>query len=366
VNLQKLGAFLKSYLFIRLLLNAVFLYIWISGTARNVAQSAVQGEARDQLVFHAVVYNALLFATLYINTLLFIPKLLLRKKYLAYAGCLLLSIGLHTTILVFYREYIIDHVPGVKVYDFSYYSAFTRTDRERTLAFFWFLFYNTSSFTIIQFSLIFLGQHFFLAIRQNELIRQQQTEIELSVLKSQINPHFLFNVLNSIYSLALQKSNETPEVVMRLSEILRYMLYEAKQELVPLQREIQMLLDYTDIERMRLNEDQRLEMTCSSDCERPYKIAPLLLIPFVENAIKHGTNTLAENAFVAIDLRVENGTLHFSCRNNFKPQPASRDGGLGLENIRKRLQLLYPGQHILTIDHQPTLFDVSLSIQLHL
>jgi two-component system LytT family sensor kinase len=366
VNLQKLGSFLKSYLFLRLLLNAIFLYVWIAGTVANFRLSTVSGNARNQLEMHAVVYNALLLATLYLNTLIFIPRLLLQKKYLGYGCGLLLSVLLHTVILLFYREYIVDHIPGVSVHDFSYYSAFVRQSREHTLQFFWFLFYNTSAFTVIQFSLIFLGQHFFIAIRQNEIIRQQQTEMELSVLKSQINPHFLFNVLNSIYSLSLKKSDDTPEVVMRLSEILRYMLYEAKHELVPVQREIQTVLDYADIERMRLSDDQTLNLRISDDRKLPFRIAPLLLIPFVENAIKHGTNTVAEAAFVEIDIRVLEETLYFSCSNNFKPQPRPRDSGLGLENIRKRLQLLYPGKHVLHIHHQENVFDVSLSIQLSL
>lgn len=236
MNLEKISTFFKSYLFIRILLNAIFLYLWISGTATNFNLSGVTGDNRALLLFHTIVYNCSLLATLYINTLLFIPRFLLKKKYLIYALCVLFSIFVHTVILVFYREYILDRIPGIKTYDFSYYSAFTRSNRENTLKFFLSTFYNSSCFTVMQFSLVFLGQHFFIAVRQNELIKRQQTEIELSVLKSQINPHFLFNVLNSIYSLSLQKSDQTPEVVMRLSEILRYMLYEARHEFVPLKK----------------------------------------------------------------------------------------------------------------------------------
>jgi len=363
MSLQKIGAFLRSYLFIRILLNAIFLYIWIRGTVHNFNLSGVTGHARSLLLLHSVLYNSALLATLYINTLVFIPRFLLRKKYLVYAAGLLLSILLHTSVLVFYREYILDLIPGIKTYDFSYYSAFTRSDRTHTLSFFLYLFYSSSSFIVIQFSLIFLGQHFFIAVRQNELIRQQQTEIELSVLKSQVNPHFLFNVLNSIYSLSLRKSDQAPEVVMKLSEILRYMLYEAKYEFVPLKKEIQMLRDYTGIERMRLSSGQALSFHCD-DRISAYQIAPLLLIPFVENAVKHGTNSMAEDAFIAIDIKMTGDTLRFSCKNNYKPLPAHKDSGLGLENVRKRLQLLYPAKHILDIKQQNNIFEVLLSIQL--
>ncbi len=365
MSLQKTGAFLRSYLFIRLLLNAIFLYFWIRGTAGNFNLSGVTGEAQELLLLHTLLYNTALLATLYINTLLFIPRFLLRKKYFIYAIGLLLSLVLHTAILVFYREYILDRIPGIKTYDFSYYSAFTRSSRTHTLSFFLYTFYSSSCFTIIQFSLVFLGQHFFIAVRQNELIRQQQTEIELSVLKSQVNPHFLFNVLNSIYSLSLQKSDQTPEVVMRLSEILRYMLYEAKYEFVPLKKDIQMLRDYADIEKMRLSSGQVLRFCCDQRITA-YQIAPLLLIPFVENAVKHGSNSMAEDAFVDIDISMADDTLRFSCKNNYKPLPSREDSGLGLENVRKRLQLLYPGKHTLDIQQQNNIFEVLLFIQLSL
>lgn len=362
---QKISAFFRSYLFIRILLNAIFLYVWIGGTVHNFNLSGVRGNDRTLLLLHAVIYNFVLLATLYVNTLVFIPKFLLRKKYFFYAICLLSGIVLHTAILVFYREYIVDRIPGTKVYDFSYYSAFTRSNRENTLKFFFYTLYSSSCFTVIQFSLIFLGQHFFIAVRQNELIKRQQTEIELAVLKSQINPHFLFNVLNSIYSLSLRKSDQTPEVVMRLSEILRYMLYEAKHEFVLLKKEIQMVRDYADIEKMRLSSEQVLNFHCDDQIP-PCRIAPLLLIPFVENAIKHGTNSVADDAYVFLDIKVADNTLYFFCKNNYKPLPARKDSGLGLENVRKRLQLLYPGKHMLDIKQHNDIFEVLLTIQLSL
>lgn len=331
----------------------------------NFHLSVVTGNDRTLLLFHAILYNAALLATLYINTLLFIPRFLLREKYIPYVIGLLLSITLHTALLVFYREYITDTILHTKTHDFSYYSSFTRSDRENTWKFFFFTFYSSSCFMVVQFSLIFLGQHFFIAVRQNELIKRQQAEIELSVLKSQINPHFLFNVLNSIYSLSLQKSEQTAEVVMRLSEILRYMLYEAKYEFVLLKKEIQMVRDYVDIEKMRLSTEQVLHFRCDDNIPS-CQIAPLLLIPFVENAIKHGTNSIATDAFIAIDIKVTDNTLYFFCKNNYKPMPTLKDSGLGLENVRKRLQLLYPGKHILDIKQENDIFEVLLSIQLSL
>jgi two-component system LytT family sensor kinase len=355
--------FFRSYLFLRILFNIVFLYVWVRGTLNNFNASEVEGRYTRLLAFHAVVYNILLLLTFYLNTIFFIPRFLYRKKYITFAVCMLLTVFAHTLVLVFYREYIQDLIPGVKPYDYSSYSAFTRSERKNTAGFFMFLFFNSSLFAILAFSLIFLGQHFFIVIRQNELIRQQQTEMELSVLKSQIKPHFLFNVLNSIYALSLKKSEQTPEVVMRLSEILRFMLYEAKHEYVSLDKEIQMLRDYADIEKMRLARDQVLNFRCD-DRIPPYQIAPLLLIPFVENAIKHGTNSIAERAFIDIDITMNDNTLHFSCRNNFKPLPRSQDSGLGLENVRKRLQLLYPGQHNLDIKMSENIFEVLLIINL--
>lgn len=141
------------------------------------------------------------------------------------------------------------------------------------------------------------------------------------------------------------------------------MLYEARHEFVPLKKEIQMLRDYTDIESMRLSSRQVLNFHCDQSISA-YQVAPLLLIPFVENAVKHGTNSMAEDAFISIDIKIADDTLFFSCTNNYKPLPAQENSGLGLENVRKRLQLLYPDKHTLDIKQQNNIFKVLLSIQL--
>lgn len=126
-----------------------------------------------------------------------------------------------------------------------------------------------------------------------------------------------------------------------------------------------MIRDYADIEKMRLSKEQTLSLHCYDQLP-PYQIAPLLLLPFVENAVKHGANSMAADAFIILDIKVAENALYFFCKNNYKPLPAPTDSGLGLENVRKRLQLLYPGKHVLDIKQQNGIFEVLLSIQLSL
>lgn len=213
------------------------------------------------------------------------------------------------------------------------------------------------------FSIGLLAQKYFEVSKQKEAAQQQQIIAELNLLKSQINPHFLFNVLNSIYSLSLKKSDDTPHIVMKLSEIMRYMLYETRQESVPLQKEVQLLQDYLDIERIRIGPEQNIQLNLATPLTG--EIAPALLIPFVENAIKHGTDSMLSDAFIFIDIRIENNILIFNCKNNYKlANSAGRIGGIGLENVRKRLKLLYDGKHQLHITNASGIFEVLLKINL--
>jgi LytS/YehU family sensor histidine kinase len=214
------------------------------------------------------------------------------------------------------------------------------------------------------FSIGFLAQKFFEVNRQRESIQKQQVATELHLLKSQINPHFLFNVLNSIYSLSLKKSDETPGVVLKLADILRYMLYETQHDFVPLKKEIQVLQDYLDIEKIRATSRQNMQFVLQGDPEL-FSIAPALLIPFVENAVKHGTSSMMSQSFIHIHVRIENDALFFNCKNNFRPQTLPETtGGIGLENVRKRLQLIYPNTHALEIKMEQGIFEVQLKIDL--
>lgn len=196
-------------------------------------------------------------------------------------------------------------------------------------------------------------------------IEREKLHAELQLLKSQVHPHFLFNTLNNLYSLTLQRSDQSPAVVLKLSELLRYMLYECNAVEVPLSKEITFLKNYIALEQLRYG--SRLDMSVSITGDWPRKqIAPLLLIPFLENAFKHGTSQQLEQAWMHLDLNVQGSTLKFKLINSYDTdqQRPAEVGGIGLQNVQKRLSLLYPGRHELRTVVEEETFMVILTLEL--
>jgi LytS/YehU family sensor histidine kinase len=204
-------------------------------------------------------------------------------------------------------------------------------------------------------------------IRQKETeqsIVKTKLETELQYLKAQINPHFLFNTLNNIYALARKKSDDTADVVVKLSKLLRFILYEAQKKEITLAEELQVLQNYIELERIRYNEKLKINFTQLID-DRSELIAPLILLPFVENAFKHGVSESRFNSYINLDIRVEKGRLYFFCSNSKADNiPKILSGEIGLGNIRRQLELLYP-DHLLTIDNNETEFKVVLELDLN-
>ncbi|MGB3548600.1 MAG: histidine kinase [Saprospiraceae bacterium] len=192
-----------------------------------------------------------------------------------------------------------------------------------------------------------------------------QQDAELKYLRDQVNPHFLFNTLNSIYSLAKDRSEQTPEVVLQLSTLLRYQLESAQLETVPLRRELDFLQDYLLLEDTRLGDRCRIEFELSREPAR-YLIYPMLLLPFVENAFKHGANISRHPSWIRVVVQVSEGRLDFMVENSVTPVKNSPPTtGTGINNVRRRLELLYPQRHQLNIDpDQPGRFVIQLKIQL--
>ncbi|WP_170110433.1 sensor histidine kinase [Flavilitoribacter nigricans] len=195
---------------------------------------------------------------------------------------------------------------------------------------------------------------------------KEKLETELKFLKSQVNPHFLFNALNNIYSLSVVESPQTPESIMQLSEILRYMVYDADADRVPLKNEILYIQNYVSLKQLK---DSR-GMDIRLDLESPagdLMIAPLLFIPFVENAFKHSKIEDLNSGYIHISLRTEGRTVDFRVENSLPANEFTKDrvGGVGLENTAKRLALLYPGdRHQLEIEKGRDRFSVHLSLAL--
>ncbi len=196
------------------------------------------------------------------------------------------------------------------------------------------------------------------------LFEREKIISELKFLKSQINPHFLFNTLNNIYSLARKQAPQTPDVVMRLSKLLRFMLYESERRTISISEEVKVLEDYTELERIR--HGNKLDLVFNKDIDDPdMQIAPLILLPFIENAFKHGAGESRHQAFIYIQLSVKRGKLVFHVQNSSESTEKEPEAmnGIGLQNVQRQLALIYPA-HRLEIARQPNCFDIKLELNL--
>ncbi|MBC7829785.1 MAG: histidine kinase [Chitinophagaceae bacterium] len=197
--------------------------------------------------------------------------------------------------------------------------------------------------------------------RENENLKT-----ELSLLRSQVNPHFMFNILNNMVAMARKRSEDLEPSLIKLSALMRYMLYEADEDKVSLEKEIEYLQSYVDLQQQRFGKNMKLVVDFKK-VDDNYKIEPMLLIPFVENAYKHGTGMI-ENAQIEIELRAEKNVLHFSVRNKFNnlsQEVKDTTSGIGLTNVTRRLNLLYGEEHSLLITKKDHWFTVSLQLNLH-
>lgn len=195
-------------------------------------------------------------------------------------------------------------------------------------------------------------------------LKEQQLISELNYLRSQVQPHFFFNTLNNIYALAICRSEDTAPMVMKLSEMMRYILYQADSPKVSLKEEVVFLDNYVGIEKMRYHHHICISFDVQGDIEG-VSIEPLLLLPFVENAFKHGAREAVHSGNVSIVICRQEQELHLQVRNTKPPQRSGEaDKGIGLSNVQKRLGLLYPGRHELQIADTPEQYEVNLSIQL--
>lgn len=195
--------------------------------------------------------------------------------------------------------------------------------------------------------------------------KQERLRSELSFLRSQISPHFMFNILNSIVYLIRSKSEQAESVTIRLSEMIRYMLYTSSEESVSLEKELNYLRNYVDLQRIRFEEDVDIDLVIDGQVGNQV-IDPMLLIPFVENAFKHGVG-LVRDPVINIMILVDAATLSFSVKNKIGMETGEDkdpSSGIGLRNVRRRLELLYPNAHQLKIDEQDGWYTVNLLLQL--
>lgn len=193
-------------------------------------------------------------------------------------------------------------------------------------------------------------------------LKSEKLDQELTMLKAQINPHFLFNTLNNIYGMALKKADETPDVILQLSKIMRYNIYEAAEKNISIAKDIENIKDFVEIQKIR---HRQLTVRFMEEIDHPsQEISPLVLIQFVENAFKHGVSESLGKAFITIDIRLKNGILTYFIENSKQENSHENSTKIGLKNIRRQLELLYP-KHTLRVEDEKNRYAITLTIDFH-
>ena len=210
-----------------------------------------------------------------------------------------------------------------------------------------------------------LMKHLYIKEQRNLQLVKENAESQLQLLKAQVHPHFLFNTLNNIYSHTQNSSPIAAQLAIGLSEMLRYMLYEGSHLLVPLSRELKMIEEYINLEKIRYGNQLELHIDLPDGGEG-LVIAPLLLLPFAENCFKHGTSNFLEHPWLNLQVSLRGNTMFMKLLNGKSAPNENANGkqGIGISNVRKRLELIYPGKHMLAVTDEPDVFIVNLKLEL--
>lgn len=334
----------------RLAKNRIFQHIlfWCLSFLILINILKVSAEIKQIDFIYTAIFHVPVLLTVYLNLRFLFPLLLEKRKYFLYVISVffLISAGAGFYIILF--DNWIDYI-FPSYYFIAYYG-----------------FFDISLYLLI---FIFLTSLFRLArgwFRLQE-IEKEKTIAELKALKSQINPHFLFNSLNSIYSLARKNSSQVPEKVIQLSDLMRHIIYDSDVEFILLTSEIEMIKNYIELQNLRTPEKEKIVLEVTGETENK-KIAPLIFLPFVENSFKHGLKSGAEKPFVKIKITVTADNLVFEIENSKSDLIEKQDNqnkGIGIENVKKRLGLIYPGKHFLAISENQNTFNVTLQIRLN-
>jgi len=320
---------------------------------------------RGYLGFYLLVLSNTLLAVIihifftYMLIYFLMPRWLVKGKYFAFT--LMVTALLFTCVMLFY-------------FDFKYGNVFIReifgrppkawTHRELLSCAWDMVLYNCPAVGGAAIS-IKLVKRWWLKQKESQQLATAKASVELQLLKAQVHPHFLFNTLNNIYSFTLDASPKAQEMVKKLSGLLHYIIHECNQSTVPLEKELKMIKDYMGLEKVRYGEQMDMQIDIRGDYTGKM-ISPLLLIPFVENSFKHGTSKMLSRPWVNLNIIVEDDIFYFMLTNS-KPEEyynPSPNKGIGLNNVQKRLQILYPGYHELKMTEEPEHFTVLLEIDL--
>jgi sensor histidine kinase YesM len=307
----------------------------------------VSAEVKQIDLIYTAIFHIPILLIVYLNLKLLFPVFLEKRKYFLYTISVVALISLGSGFYIILFDSWIDHIFS-GYYFIAYYGFF-----DISLYFLIYIFVT---------SLLKLARGWF----QLQELEKEKTLAELKALKSQVNPHFLFNSLNSIYSLARKNSPTVPEKVIQLSDLMRHVIYNSDDDFILLSKEVEMVRNYIELQNLRTAENEKINFELIGEIEGK-KVAPLIFLPFVENSFKHGLKGGAENAFVKIKLEVLGNNLSFEIENSKGKSMETDDfkyKGIGIENVKKRLDLIYPGSYSLNITNGRITYKVILKVQL--
>lgn len=302
-------------------------------------------------LFHMVIWLPVFVLYGYPFAYWIVPKVLLKGKYLSFLAIILLWGVAGWFINIYYRMFVF--IPIQEAMHFENVSVRAGWPGS-------YLCMTTATGTVV---VIAIFKQWI--IKQREWLKSQKEKItaEIQLLKAQVHPHFLFNTLNNIYSFSLEGSPKTPGLILKLSSLLSYMLYDCKADEVLLEKETGIMKDYTDLEKERYGNKIEISWSVEGDIKDKY-IAPLLMLPFLENAFKHGTSEQLEKPWLNVDIGVRQNILKCKIANSKNEFVPLSQNGIGVNNAKKRLDFLYPDKHELKMSDEGNFFVVSLLIDL--
>jgi sensor histidine kinase YesM len=297
-------------------------------------------------LLNASFYLPGFFVMVYSLLYLLVPKYLLRRKFFHFFTGLFIVLGVCFLYTI---------VAQLSLEDLKTFRGMTWSMGRNVLPFF-----HVGGIALS----IKLFMYWYEQKQQTLQAERKKTEVELQLLKAQLHPHFLFNTLNNLYSHTLEASPKSPEIVMKLSELLRFMIYESNTPKIPLTREIQLLQSYITLEELRYGDRLDMSVSITGNVEK-YQIAPFLLLPFLENAFKHGTSKQLDQCWISLNISMKDAVMYFKLVNSIESdEEVNKPGGMGLQNVLKRLGLLYKSRHRIEAKKHEDVFVVNLEIEL--
>lgn len=283
----------------------------------------------------------------YLNYGLFLPRFLVHKKLIQYLVEFLIPFTLLIIARVYIQRYLMEGSPRQEYFNSPMYVVQVTA---------------VTMFIVIFVGMLRFAVDWFELEAKKKEMENEKLIAELNFLKAQINPHFLFNTLNNLYYLAYSKSENTTEVIAKLSQMMRYMIYDSNHPKVLLTKEIEYMHSYISLERMRLNNQIPIQFEVKGSVENIW-IAPLIFITFLENAFKHGVGNNNPNAWVKISILLKGDECEYVVENSKAPKGEGKSG-IGLQNVKRRLELSYPGNYQLTIEDKQDVYRVQLNLKL--